>query len=200
MSVEYTITGGRTSDGDWVGLFQGNGKSVNSEVLTAIEPLTAHSWPGSQVPWWDTERQPEFRGECVCHFMANGMPSGSRNIRVPSKCSEYHFRYFFKDREDEAAAISNTITVTTPPGGDLKEPLPLIDDFPTSQTIHVPSCGFSMWSANVSTPGFFPEIPTDRQNQDRFFTHTSLDNNHDQHMFGVVDGHGSSQSGECWVV
>jgi len=180
ITVDYTITGGRTSDGDWIGLFRGNYRAVDKEL-----------------PWWDKTKQPEL-GTLVCHFMASGMPSGSRQVAAPKETGEYHFRYFFRDREDEAAAISNTINAEK--AATCSAPDPYFagpSDMPVTQMLQVPSAGnFSMWFANVSECSFYPEEPSLRDNQDRFFAHTNLDQNQDQHLFGVVDGHGPAGS-EC---
>jgi len=176
ITVDYTITGGRTSDGDWIGLFKGNCRAVDKEL-----------------PWWDSAKQPEL-GTLVCHFMASGMPSGTRQVVAPQDAGEYHFRYFFRDREDEAAAISNTLNVEKARASNARDKyLAGPSDFPVTQMLMVQS-GFSMWYANVSECGFYPEEPSIQCNQDRFFAHTNLDQNQDQHLFGVVDGHGPAGS------
>ena len=99
--------------------------------------------------------------------MASGMPSGTRQVVAPQDAGEYHFRYFFRDREDEAAAISNTLNIEKARASNARAPwFAGPSDFPVTQMLMVQS-GFSMWYANVSECGFYPEEPSIQCNQDR---------------------------------
>jgi len=165
-------------DGDWIGAFEG-------PASTALLHTDA--------PWWDISAKLNVHGGAiVLSVMTDGKATSRVETAAPDVPGEYHFRYFFRDREDEAAAVSNTLVYG--------EPSPEVSQASASPTRHLRrnsltrkvsgDVSYCLWSANVTEPGFYPEEPAERKNQDAFCVHAGLNGDGNQHFFGVFDGHG----------
>jgi hypothetical protein len=59
----------------------------------------------------------------------------------------------------------------------------------TSTTVELPHSNFSIKYAWVSQRGYYPSDPS-KPNQDAYCAHPRFNNNREDHLFGVFDGHG----------
>jgi len=105
LRLKWNIIGDkRAGDGDWIGAFEGTNDKATGTAA-----------------WWDISTKLHILGGAlVMSVMTNGKGSGEVLTMEPDVPGDYHFRYFFRDKEDEPAAVSPTIQC----GGEAPAPSP----------------------------------------------------------------------------